>query len=572
MGSTILILTTIITPFLALETRGLPTSTKSKSSSLLTPRNAAVANPNIEITIHNALNTGKPLYVYVTGLPYLASTTSFSGNEAMLQADNTWDVLDAGGSEIPLNVTTNVAFHVPAAGASSSVSQDSGGSRNNNSSSFTTTTTTTTFTLPSYVSSARVYVFEGTPMQWQMVSTATSGAATSIVQPVVTEPGTTAYDNRWGFIEFTSSADQFFVDVSYVDFVSLGMGLSVVDDGNGVEYVVPGLSDTLLQEMHLLATNASSSSSSPHGAASSTAVQLPVPPFFRNLSTTTTTTTKAKTSSFKSQSEVVSRQGRNATRQQETSILDSICSDLRAQSQKDGNAWEKLCIYTNSSSTSSSPSVLRILSPEDGLQQNIAFANVTYYDDYIAAVWAHYTTHPLYVDTQNPQLGTLNATLVSCAVAPATDQLVCSGSAVGMPRPTTADIWGCNSGAFALNATADAVFRAVVPRVCAAFTRSTLLLPAADPSDPSGQNNATTTTGTGTTTTTTTININNVQPGPANSTFYQADITNHYARVIHEHEGLGGYAFAYDDVGVYGENQEGAIQVGSARKMDVYVG
>lgn len=87
-------------------------------------------------------------------------------------------------------------------------------------------------------------------------------------------------------------------------------------------------------------------------------------------------------------------------------------------------------------------------------------------------------------------------------------------------RPTSADIWGCNSGPFANNPGSDSEQRkAIVPRLAAAFNRTTLL-------------------------------INHQQPhGERPETFYQHPITNHYARVVHENLPDGrGYAFAYDDV------------------------
>lgn len=533
LGLSILILTALFA-LLALETQGLPTQinstpgTKGKSPLLLIPRNNSdsnathagtdattpAANPNVEITIHNTLNTNKVLYVYITGLP----NNNIDGSQAILKADGSaaWDVLDAQGSEIPVNITTDVAFRVAAAYNS-----------------------TTTLTLPSYVAAARLYIVEGAEMPWQMVAT-NDGATTSIVQPVATTPGTTAYDNRWGFVEFTSTDGEFFVNLSFVDFVSLGLGISVIDDGTRVEYVVPGLSPTLKAlEAAEGTAHASSESLSPkyHNG-------TPI------AHTTTTTTTHLSSSSSSSSRPALVRRPESAapalvTNTTTADILEAICASLQAQSQKDGNAWDKLCIYANTTTTSPE-TVLRILSPQDGLQQDIPFASPSYYETYISRVWSHYTNNnTLYIDTQNPDLGTLNSTLVPCTVDPSTQHLLCAGATTPMPRPVTSDIWGCNTGAFAINDTAqdDDVFKAVVPRVCAAFVRSTLLL------------------GGG-----------NVQPGPANSTFYQNEVTNHYARILHEHEGVGGYAFPYDDVGVYGENEEGAIQVASAKRLDIYVG
>lgn len=560
LGHFMLLLTALFS-LLASETECRPTQinrgTKGKFPLLLIPRSSnsntthtgtytdasTAANPNVEITIHNTLNTNKILYVYITGIPNTTSTSTStsgpdtdttSGLQAILRADSgnnndntatattaaaaTWDVLNAHGSEIPVNITTNVAFRVPAAYNS-----------------------TTTLTLPSYVAAARLYIVEGAEMPWQQVST-DDGASTSIVQPVATTPGTTAYDHRWGFVEFTSGDEEFFVNLSFVDFVSLGLGISVVDDRTGVEYVVPGLSPTL----KALEEAAEAADGSAHASSES----LLPPPTYRNGTTAQSRLVLAKKRSEESAAAAaIVAPPVLVTNTTTADVLEAICASLQAQAQKDGNAWDKLCIYSNTTTTSEKPTVLRILSPQDGLQQDIPFASPTYFETYISRVWAHYTTTPLYIDTQNPDLGTLNSTLVPCTVDPATDALLCAGATTPMPRPSTSDLWGCNTGAFAINDTAEAddVFRAVVPRVCAAFVRSTLLLPTEEADG-------------------------SVQPGPANSTYYQNEVTNHYARILHEHEGVGGYAFPYDDVGVYGENEEGAIQVASARKLDIWVG
>lgn len=360
---------------------GLVSTTDSTDANIIHPRAeaSASANPNIGITIHNTVSSGENLWIYIAG------DVDTSGSQSMLLPDGTWYALNAGGSSTPVNVTADVGIAV----------------ENGKSS---------TITLPSYVSSARLYAFESAQMDWQMVGSASG--VTTVVQPVVTEPGTPAYDNRWGFAEFTSNDEEFFVNLSFVDFVSLAFGMSVTDEG-GVYHSVPGLMQTLP------GTNSSS--------------------------------------------------GRNAS----STAAEQICAGLEAQSKKDGNAWDELCIYSNSTTTSE-PSLLRVLSPQEGAGQNIAFAGTSYYDPYIAAVWAHYTAHPLRVDTQG------SGAVVSCQVDAGTGELVCAGSTTRMPRPTTADVWGCNSGAFAVGADADDTFKAVVPRVCAALTRSTLLVDGGD--------------------------------------------------------------------------------------------
>lgn len=382
------------------------------------------------------------MYVYVAGF------AGPSGSQSMLQTDGTWALLNAGSSTTPVKIMSKIAISVAP----------------NNS---------TTVTLPSYVSSARLYIVEGAPMEWEMVS-AGSGR-TTVVQPLPTTPGTVAHDNRWGFIEFTSNADEFFVNLSNVDFVSLPIGIAGTDTAGAV-HTVPGLMQTI---------------------PGSTA------PYSKQVTAA------------------------NVTQQ--------MCLDLAVQAQLDGNAWGDLCVYSRGNLTSTKNYPLRILAPSS--QVNIPAPN--YYDSYIAEVWDFHSKVPLSINTQT------NAAVVKCMVT-ASGTLGCQNSTVAMPRPTSADVWGCSSGAFAITGASDAVHKAVVPRVCAAFTRSTLL-----------------------------ANGGNMQPGPAVTEFYNRNITNHYARILHEREVIGGYAFSYDDVGVDGVdagNQMGAIQVGSMQTLDVYVG
>lgn len=408
----------------------------------------------MEISIHNNITSGKALFVYVVGI------VDSSGSQSMLQTDGSWAELDAGGAIAPIQVTLDVDLVVEAG-------------------------STTTFTLPgNYVNSTRLYAFEGVQMSWEMVSAASG--ITTVVQPVVNIPDTVPYDNRWGFIELTSNEDEFFVNLSFVDFVSLPMGIAVTNSSGGYQAV---------------------------------------PSLMQNLPGSPLQNSGGKPSA--------------------ANVAEQLCTDLTAQGLKDGNAWGNLCVSSNAS-------ILRVLSPQEATQQQIPFVNGSYYAPYIAEVWLHYTQHPLYIGTQQGSLAiTTNTTndnnnngpIVSCQVDTTLDALICTNTTVAMPRPTTADVWGCNSGAFAINATADDTFKAIAPRVCAAFTRSTLLVEGGD-----------------------------IQPGPPASTFYKADITNHYARIVHDHEVGGGYAFAYDDVAVEGEEQDGAIQVSSAKRLDVYIG
>jgi hypothetical protein len=85
---------------------------------------------------------------------------------------------------------------------------------------------------------------------------------------------------------------------------------------------------------------------------------------------------------------------------------------------------------------------------------------------------------------------------------------------------------------------------AIVPRLAAAFNRSTLLI---DSSQPDGENP---------------------------SDYYGNAITNHYARIVHataqDHRG---YAFPYDDVApTGGADQSGAVSSGSPSLLTVTLG
>jgi hypothetical protein len=85
---------------------------------------------------------------------------------------------------------------------------------------------------------------------------------------------------------------------------------------------------------------------------------------------------------------------------------------------------------------------------------------------------------------------------------------------------------------------------AILPRLAAAFNRTTLLI---DSSQPDGEN-------------------------PAN--YYSNPQTNHYARIVHATTLDGrGYAFPYDDVAPSGgADQSGAVSSGSPALLTVTLG
>ncbi|UKZ82601.1 hypothetical protein TrVFT333_010394 [Trichoderma virens FT-333] len=212
------------------------------------------------------------------------------------------------------------------------------------------------------------------------------------------------------------------------------------------------------------------------------------------------------------------------------SAVSQVCQGLVQQGAQDGFPWSSMCV-ANSAGTP-----IRALSPGDYSAINsAAFQN--YWSAYVDQVWSHYTSTPLTINTQT------SAGNVNCQVSGST--LNCQGDNRGYAKPTAGDIWGCNSGPFAIQAGDNSIHSAVVPRLCAAFVRSTLLIAGG-----------------------------NVQPGVSQSQYYTVNPTNHYSRLVHQFEVDGrGYAFPYDDVNPDGsENASGTLASGAPNVLTVYVG
>lgn len=180
--------------------------------------------------------------------------------------------------------------------------------------------------------------------------------------------------------------------------------------------------------------------------------------------------------------------------------LDTIVNELRAQAGRDGRPWDKL-IYTQNGRT------LRVLSPNNLLVGNTgAWGN--YWDNYVNQVWSRFQNQDMTVNTQ-AAAGNITGRVSGGQLS--------LGAAGTFSKPTAADIFSCSTGPFATGS--NAARNAVIPRLAAAFNRSTLL-------DATQFPNGST---------------------PAN--YYKNATTNHYARIVHQVQKDGrGYAFPYDDV------------------------
>jgi hypothetical protein len=150
----------------------------------------------------------------------------------------------------------------------------------------------------------------------------------------------------------------------------------------------------------------------------------------------------------------------------EPNATESICASLYMQASFDGQPWDQLCIKGTHGDA------IRILSPDSYMKINSsAFTN--YYSGYVDQAWSRYQNKSvLTIDTQS------SAGNVTCTTSG--EQMSCKDDNRVYNKPSTGDIFGCSTGPFALHDNDNGVHQAVVPRLCAAFVRSTLLLEGSD--------------------------------------------------------------------------------------------
>ena len=143
---------------------------------------------------------------YVTGL-------DADGSLVFLQSDGSWYYPTADSSETtPTEITADIAIPV-AEGA------------------------TTDITLPSYISSGRIYFANGDLKFFTVYSSATGNPG--LVQPSSTNPEDPNAGLNWGFVELTNTAAELYADLTYLDFVGLPLGLQLTA-GDGTTTTVQG--------------------------------------------------------------------------------------------------------------------------------------------------------------------------------------------------------------------------------------------------------------------------------------------------------------------------------------------
>ncbi|KAM7192747.1 glycoside hydrolase family 18 protein [Rhypophila sp. PSN 637] len=191
--------------------------------------------------------------------------------------------------------------------------------------------------------------------------------------------------------------------------------------------------------------------------------------------------------------------------------LDTIFSKLEEQHRIDGAPWDQLIVKTPDGKKT-----LRVLSPNLArISKPHLFEG--YFEGYVSQVWDRFKKEPLTVDTQS-RFGVVQGRVVN-------EVLTFPG--VGTyPKPSTEDIFSNSTGPFRTDTDG---YRALTPRIAAAFNRSELMLANAIPADP--------------------------------NVYYKERVTNHYSRILHEvNIDSRGYAFPYDDVTKTGETDlSGAV-------------
>jgi hypothetical protein len=214
--------------------------------------------------------------------------------------------------------------------------------------------------------------------------------------------------------------------------------------------------------------------------------------------------------------------------------LDKVCAKMCEQARKDGMPWDKLIVRCRNTGAP-----VRVLNPTHGEAVGANFGN--YFDPMVDKVWSKYSAAAPAAQRCAMRINTQAAAGWVTGSIDGKGRLV-FGDPNGecFPRPTTADILGCNSGTFQTGPSGTR--NAIIPRLAAGFIRGTLLDTTEHPADP--------------------------------SLFYKRDPTNHYCRIVHEcHLDGKGYAFAYDDVQPdNGADQSGKVNCGDPKVFIVSVG
>ena len=157
-----------------------------------------MANLNFNLVNQTASNT---VYAYVTG-------QALDNNNALflLQADGKKPYYPTSPSSTCVPLAEDCAIPLGASGS------------------------TTTVTIP-HLASGRIWFSIDTPLKFML------NPGPGLVEPSVANPSDPNAAIQWGFCEFTWNSAQLFVNISYVDFVSLPIGLALTNTADATQIV-----------------------------------------------------------------------------------------------------------------------------------------------------------------------------------------------------------------------------------------------------------------------------------------------------------------------------------------------
>lgn len=158
----------------------------------------------IEVDIVNQTDGSQPVYAFITG-----SAINKNNEVVLIQSDGKTPYYPTNPSSTNADLGTNCAIALGGAGA------------------------TTTCTIPQ-IAGGRIWFSIGSPLKF-FLNPGPSGPA--LVEPSVTNPSDPSINITWDFCEFTYNAQQMFANISYVDFVSIPVALTLTNTSGAVQHV-----------------------------------------------------------------------------------------------------------------------------------------------------------------------------------------------------------------------------------------------------------------------------------------------------------------------------------------------
>jgi hypothetical protein len=167
---------------------------------------AAATGSTLSIALQNT-TTSSTVYAYVTGQALDDGNALF-----LLQADGHTPYYPASPGSPGSALGVNCAIPLGAPGS------------------------TTTVTVP-HIAGGRIWFSLGAPITFLL------NPGPALVEPSVTNPADPSIGVRWDFCEFTFNNAQLYANISYVDFVSIPVSMTLTDGSGAVQHVA-GLSST----------------------------------------------------------------------------------------------------------------------------------------------------------------------------------------------------------------------------------------------------------------------------------------------------------------------------------------